>query len=258
MANISTIDGIAIASVENVDVYAKSAISNINGYAIPTPGANVDVEYTFNSQTTQETAGSDWSPSGDAGDWVNGADAVSTTFWGQPEDTNDTVKGWNCGQGGTTSSGTGPNGGVDTSDGSHNTSERYLYTEASSNQSLKCFVTRMPGSNFSAVMTSTGNDLDLKFWVHAFGTAGTLPDLFVYIDTNTSSNHGTATLLQTFLGNDLDNDYTGNSSVWKLKTVSLNSYRTVDAVHYIYFVAQGGSGFRSDLAIDSVIIDEDA
>ena len=258
MANISTIDGIAIGSVDNVDVYAKSAISNINGYAIPTSGADVDIEYTFDSQTAQEGAGSDWSPSGDAGDWVNGTGAVDGTFWEQPEDTNDVVKGWNCGTGGTASSGTGPSGGVVPSDGSHHLTNRYLYTEASSNQSLKCFVMRSPGSNYSVQMSNTGNDLDLKFWVHAFGTAGTLPDLFVYIDTNASSKHGTATLLQTFLGNDLDDDYSANSSVWVQKTVSLNSYRTVDAVHYIYFVAQGGSGFRSDLAVDNIIVDEDA
>ena len=38
---------------------------------------------------------------------------------------------------------------------------------------------RSPGSNYSVQMTSTGNDLDLKFWVHAYGTNGTLPDLFI-------------------------------------------------------------------------------
>ena len=58
------------------------------------------------------------------------------------------------------------------------------------------------------------------------------------------------------LGNDLDDDYSANSSVWVQKTISLNSYRSVNAVHYIYFVAQGGSGFRADLAVDSVIIEE--
>ena len=119
MADISTIDGIAIGSVDNVDVYAKSAISNINGYVVPSPGAEVDIDYTFDSQTAQETAGQDWVPSGDAEDWVNGTDAVNQTFWEQPEDTNDVVKGWNCGVGGTSSSGTGPNGGVVPSTGGH-------------------------------------------------------------------------------------------------------------------------------------------
>ena len=258
MASISKIDGISIGSVDKVDTYARAGISKINGYTVPSPGADVDIEYTFNSQTTQETAGQNWVPDGDAEDWVNGTSAVNQTFWAQPQDNNDVVKGWNCGEGGTVSSGTGPNGGVDTSDGSHNSGEKYLYTEASSNNSLKCFVTRMPGSNFSLQMSDTGNDLDLKFWVHAFGTNGTLPHLYVYIDTQDSSNHTEATLLETFLGTDLDDDYTGNSSVWVQKTISLNSYRTVNSQHFIYFVAQGGSGFRSDLAIDSTIIDEDA
>ena len=258
MAEISSIDNITVGSIANVDTYVKSGISNINGYTFPIASADIDVEYDFNSQTTQENAAGNWAPNGDAEFWVNGTDAVNQTFWAQPQDNNDVVKGWNCGFGGTGSGGTGPNGGVDTSDGSHNGSERYLYTEASSNASLKCFVTRMPGSNFSTEMAGTGNNLDLKFWVHAFGTNGTLPHLYVYIDTQDSSNHTEATLLETFLGTDLDNDYTGNSSVWVQKTISLNSYRTVDSLHFIYFVAQGGSGFRSDLAIDSVIIDEDA
>jgi hypothetical protein len=258
MAEIKFMDSIAVASIDKVDTYAKSSISNINSYTFPLASVDIGIEYTFNSQTTQETAGQNWVPSGDAENWVNGADAVDGTFWGQPEDTNDVVKGFNCGFGGTSSGGTGPNGGVKTSDGGHNTSERYLYTEASSNNSLKCAVARMPGSAFSTEMTSTINDLNLKFWVHAYGTAGTLPNLYVYIDTNASSNHGTATLLQTYLGTDLDDDYTGNSSVWVQKTISLNAYRIVvgNPVHFIYFVAQGGSGFRSDFAIDSVIIEE--
>ena len=256
MAEISSIDNIAESSIDKVDSYAKSGISNINGYTFPISSADIDVEYTFQDQSTQENAAQSWAPSNTHINWVNGTDAVDGTYWEQPEDTNDTVKGWNLAYGGTPSSGTGPNGGVNTSDGAHKTGHRYIYTEATSNNSLKCFVTRMPGSNFSTEMTDTGNDLNLKFWVHAYGTNGTLPNLYVYIDTNASSKHGTATLLQTYLGTDLDDDYSGNSSVWVQKTISLNSYRTTDALHYIYFVAQGGSGFRSDLAIDSVIIEE--
>ena len=256
MAEINAIDGIAESSIANVDSYVKTGISNINGYTFPLASEDIDVEYTFQDQTTQETAGSDWVPNNTHANWVNGAGAVNGTYWEQPQDTDDVVKGWNCGYGGTSSGGTGPNGGVDTSDGTHESAQRYIYTEATSNNSLKCFVTRMPGSNFSTEMTDTGNDLNLKFWVHAYGTAGTLPNLYVYIDTNATSKHGTATLLQTYLGTDLDDDYTTNSSVWVQKTISLNSYRTVDSLHFIYFVAQGGSGFRCDLAVDSVIIDE--
>jgi hypothetical protein len=105
----------------------------------------------------------------------------------------------------------------------------------------------MPGFNFSTEMINTSNNLNLKFWVHAFGS--NIGDLYVYIDTNASSNHSTATellALESFSG------YTANSSVWQQQTVSLNSYRATDAVHYIYFVTQNGTGFRGDLAIDNV------
>ena len=256
MAEINAIDGIAESSIANVDSYVKSGISNINGYTFPVSSIDIDVEYTFQDQTTQETAGQDWAPNNSCENWVNGADAVDGTYWEQPEDTNDVVKGWNCGYGGTGSGGTGPNGGVNTTNGSHISNQRYLFLETSSNNSLKCMVARMPGSNFSTEMTSTSNDLNLQFWVHAYSSSTQMANLYVYIDTNASSKHGTATLLQTYLGTDLDDDYTANSSVWVQKTISLNSYRTTDAIHFIYFVAQGGAGFRADLAIDSVMIRE--
>jgi hypothetical protein len=248
MADVSSIDGIAESSIEKVDLFAKASISNINGYTFPIASQDIDIEYDFNSQTTQENASSDWSPSGDAQHWVNGADAVDGTYWGLTS--NKIVKGWNCGFGGTGSSGTGPNGGVDTSDGSHNTSERYLYSEASGRHT-RCFVTRMPGSNFSTEMTDTSADLNLKFWVHAYGS--NMGDLFVYIDTNESSNNDTATSLASYTS---FSGYTANSSVWQQNTISLNSYRTVNATHFIYFITQNGTQFRSDLSIDSVIIEE--
>jgi hypothetical protein len=82
-------------------------------------------------------------------------------------------------------------------------------------------------------------------------------DLFVYIDTNSTSNHSTATeLLALDYNTDLDSDFSANGSSWVQKTVSLNSYRTTDATHYIYFVTQNGSGFTSDLAIDGIQIIE--
>ena len=94
MAEIKFMDSIAVASIDKVDTYAKSSISNINSYTFPLASVDIVIEYTFNSQTTQETAGQNWVPSGDAENWVNGADAVDGTFWGQPEDTNDVVKGF--------------------------------------------------------------------------------------------------------------------------------------------------------------------
>ena len=102
------------------------------------------------------------------------------------------------------------------------------------------------GTHYGSIFRS-GSDLNLKFWLHAFGS--NMGDLFIYIDTNTASNHSTATLIQSYTS---FSGYTANSSVWQQQTVSLNSYRAVDATHYFYFVMEGATGFRSDLAIDNV------
>ena len=249
-ATAERVNSIISGSIAKLDTVVGNTIAKFNGLVLvgATPPSLFSKQYQFEDQTTQEGATSDWSPSNTHSDWVNGTSAVDGTFWGRTS--NKTVKGWNCGQDGTGSSGTGPNGGVDPSDGSHDTSsdgDRYLFSESSSNRSLFAFVTRMPGFNFSTEMINTGNDLNLKFWVHAYGS--TMGDLYVYIDTNASSNHSTATellALESFSG------YTANSSVWQQQTVSLNSYRATDAVHYIYFVTQNGTSFRSDMAIDNI------
>ena len=110
----------------------------------------------------------------------------------------------------------------------------------------------MPGFNFNAEMGNPGRNLDLVFWVHAYGSQ--IGDLYVYIDTATTSNHSSATELaayESFTG------FTANSSVWQQQTVSLNAYRTItNTNHYIYFVTQNATGFRGDLAIDAIQIVE--
>ena len=241
-------------SVVRLDTIAGNVIKKFNGllFTGATPPGAFSKTYQFEDQTTQETAGLDWSPSNTHSDWVNGTSAVDGAKWNRNSD-NKTTKGWNCGQDGTGSSGTGPNGGVDPSDGSHDTSsdgDRYLFSECSG-QNTKAFITRMPGFNFSTEMLNTGADLNLKFWVHAYGS--NMGDLYVYIDTNATSNHATATELAAY---ESFSGYTANSSVWQQKTISLNSYRTTDAIHYIYFLTQNGTSFRSDMAIDGIQIIE--
>ncbi len=253
-----SVNTIISGSIQRFDTVAGNLISTFNGLTLVgvAPTINLIQEiaaYQFEDQTAQETTGN-WSPSLTHSDWVNGTGAVDGTFWGRTSDK--TVKGWNCGQDGTPSGNTGPNGGVNPSDGTHVTDssgENYLYSETTSNRHLYAFVTRMPGFNFSNEMTSTGNDLRLKFWVHAFGAA--MGDLYVYIDTNASSNHSTATELAAF---ESFSGFTANSSLWQQQTVDLNAYRGIDATHYIYFVTQNGTSFTSDLAIDGIQILEES
>ena len=233
-ADILKVLGIGTASLAN--------IAQPGNTVEPTP---YQLFYQFEGETPVTNTG-DWSP---GNGWVNGSSAVDGTYWGR--DSNKTVKGWNLDTGTTPSSGTGtgPNNGVDVSDGSHASSTKYMYTEVSSSRHTRCFVTRMPVFN-SSNMIDSGNDLDLKFWVHAYGSA--IGDLYVYIHTATTANHSSATELAAY---ESFSGYTSQSSVWQQKTISLNSYRN-GADYYIYFISQNATSFRGDLAVDAVQIIE--
>tara|TARA_B100001094_G_scaffold103732_1_gene99998 strand:+ start:4851 stop:6527 length:1677 start_codon:yes stop_codon:yes gene_type:complete len=212
--------------------------------------------YQFEGESTQEGYTSSWSPSNG---WVNGTSATDGTYWARTS--NKTVKGWNLGQDGTGSSGTGPTGGVNISNGGHYTTtnlDKYMYTEVTGGRHAYCFVARMPAFNSNNMIDAT-NDLNLKFWAHGYGT--NMGDLFVYIHTAATANHSNATELAQYLhtGDASTNrhwsGFTSNSSVWQEKTISLNSYRN-GADYYIYFVSQNGTSYRADLAVDAVQIIE--
>mgnify|MGYP001245450291 CR=1 FL=1 len=250
MAEISSIDGIAEGNIDKVDSLVKANISNINGYSFPELFNEL---FNFEDQTTNESGGSDWNPNNTHSGWETDTAVVTGGgSWGNPASNGNTITdGWNLGFGGTGSSGTGPNGGVHSDlDGSHDTSGRYMYVEGTGVKDDRVCVVRSPGINFSTSMLSTSNDLDLKFWLHQYSSvSGQGHDLFVYIDDASTSTESDATLLLTV---DDFSAYTGNSSNWVQYTVSLNSYRTVDASHFIYFVADGATSFRCDIAIDNV------
>jgi hypothetical protein len=231
-ADILKVNGIATASLANV--------AQPGNTVEPTP---YELFYQFENETAVTNTG-DWSPSNN---WVNGSSATDGTYWGRTS--NKTVKGWNLDTGTTPSNSTGPNDGVDVSDGSHASGTKYMYTEVTSSRHLYAFVTRMPVFN-SSNMLDSGNDLDLKFWVHAFGSQ--IGDLYVYIHTAATANHSSATELAAY---ESFSGYTATSSVWQQKTISLNSYRN-GADYYIYFVSQNATGFRGDLAVDAVQIIE--
>jgi len=232
-ADILKVNGIGTSSLAN--------IAQPGNTVEPTP---YELFYQFESETAVTNTG-DWSPSNN---WVNGSSATDGTYWGRTS--NKTVKGWNLDTGTTPSGSTGPNNGVDVSDGSHASATKYMYTEVTSSRHVYAFVTRMPVFNSSNMLDSSGNDLDLKFWVHAFGSQ--IGDLYVYIHTATTANHSSATELAAY---ESFSGYTATSSVWQQKTISLNSYRN-GADYYIYFVSQNATGFRGDLAVDAVQIIE--
>ena len=125
-----------------------------------------------------------------------------------------------------------------------------MYVEGTGVKDDRVCVVRTPGFNFSTSMVDTSNDLDLKFWLHQYSSvSGQGHNLYIYIDDASTSTHADATLLHSITD---FSEYNGHSAAWSQKTVSLNSYRAVDATHYIYFVADGATSFRCDIAIDNV------
>ena len=176
--------------------------------------------------------------------WVNGTSVVNGSYW---ESSGKTVKGWNLSNqtdsNSTISSGTGPGG------GGHGGSIGFMYTEVTSSRHLYVFVCRTPAFNFSTLMTDTSNDLKLKFRVHAYGSQ--MGDLFINISTSTTTTHSTSTNLASYTS---FSGFTGYTSAWQLKEIDLNSYRTVNSDHYIYFASYNATGYLGDLAIDNVQI----
>ncbi len=249
--------GTSIVRVDNVpgNTIAKWGAINFTGVAPPAVPGYESLLYSFENQS-RNTGTGDWTvsaPMSDAPAWANGASVVDGTYWGLTS--NKTVKGWNLDSDSTPSGGTGPTGGATLPDGVISTSagsDQYMYTEATSGRNAYCFVCRTGAYNFSTLMNNTSNNLDLEFFVHGYSATSQMGDLFIYVDTATTSNNASATLIDSITSF----SQTSNSSNYTKITVSLDAYRTVNSDHYIYFVSQNGTGFRSDLAVDLVQIKE--
>ena len=126
-----------------------------------------------------------------------------------------------------------------------------MYTEVSSRHTY-VFVCRTPAFNFSTLMANTSNDLKLKFKVHAYGSH--MGDLFINISTNSKTTHSASTNLASYTS---FSNFQGHATAWQEKEISLNSYRTVNSNHYIYFASYNATSFRGDLSVDYVQICEE-
>ena len=226
--------------------------------------------YNFESETTSEGTTTQWSPTTDYNTWANGSNAVDGTFWGLTS--NKTVAGWDLGTDTTPSSQTGDRMGEQLNLVGHLVlmlrPTTFYIRKPQVIRIRKCFVVRTPGFYFGDLVSYIGNNFRLEFFVHAYGTQQ--HDLFVYLSTATTSNHTEATLIETFTHSHSGSNNGGtsrltkssdsstydfvtySSSVWSKVQVDLNSYKDTDETYYIYFVAQNGTGFRADLAIDEI------
>jgi len=230
-------------------------------------GYNPDINsFTFSwmNNAVSSTSGDGWSPSDTMVNWKNGSDCVNGTYWDPNERT---VVDWNCGYPGySPSSQTGARGGVDLSNSLiPNNGLKYAFTEASNitglpNVASRVWIMRSPGFNLSTLMSNTSNDATLKFYVHGYSSNSTQSELSIFISDDTTATVSSATKLFD-IGNsnqspDLVYNQTTFSSPYQLVEISLNNYRTINSDHYIYFVAQGATSYRSDIAVDQMTIAE--
>ena len=255
MANINKINGVAHANISKINTHALSSGDKVIGAEKSTAATSL-VLYNFNDQTTNEVGSQDWNPSGTHSGWETDTACVTGGgSWGNPAGNSNTITdGWNLGYGGTGSTGTGPLGGVhDNLDGSYNSSTRYMYVEGTGVKDDRVCVVRTPGINYSTTMSNTALNLNLKYWLHQYSSNNSGHNLYIYIDDSSTSTISSATLLSTITD---FSAFSANSSDWVQQTVSLNSYRTTDSTFYIYFVADGATSFRCDIAIDNVEFSE--
>ena len=237
------VDGVAPGDIFSITNVLRTSVlhRSFPGNYLPP----INLIYKFEGETTNTSPTGNWSPQNG---WVNGFLALNGVYWGRTS--NKPTKGWNCDNLTTPSSSTGPNDGVaDGNTGYFKYNTKYLYTEVSSSRYAYCFVARTP---VIPQMNDTSNNLTLKFWVHAYGSQ--IGDLYVYIDDATTSNHQNATELAAY---ESWSNFSSQYSPYQQKTISLNNYRDNSTDYYIYFVSQNATGFRGDLAIDSVQIIED-
>lgn len=246
--------------------FVHSFVTDWNIYSINNPiSYDSDLQdYFFPSQNTN--LANAWSPSGAAANWVNGASNVDE-IWDIDNYPDYTPTGWSCDVGESPSGNTGPSGGVDVNGNpsfSPLTSQKYLYVECSGVFNIDhVMVTRTPGVNYSvAMLDNISNNLNLKFYVHGFSTTyAEMGDLEIYISPDFPTTKQNSTLLYTITppggGGDVEFNQTSNSSQYQEILISLNAYKEVNDVFYIYFVSNRTSGYRGDMAIDGIQIIEE-
>ena len=94
----------------------------------------------------------------------------------------------------------------------------------------------------------------MRFGYQAYGSNIT-PDIYnIYVDTATTTNVASATLVATLAAS--GNTMADGTKPYIIVDIDLNAYRTVNATHYFWINLPVGTSFRCDTAIDSVYFEE--
>jgi len=253
---ISKYQNIAWTSITSVDNIAVANIASIDNIAAPAGGPLYrSTIYDFNTQTGQTNPASDWIPSAAyaTDGWLNGQNCINGTQWTSGV----SAKGMNSDTQATPSGTTGPNGGMTSvTNGaiSTSTAQRYLYKECTSGYNAYDHVMRTPGYNFSTLMVNTANNLRMVFWYHAYGSNITPTIYRLWVDTLTTSNSAAATQIATLASS--GNTMASGNDPYIKQEINLNAYRTINSTYYFYLQIPPMTGFRGDVAIDTVYFEE--
>tara|TARA_R110000851_G_scaffold21632_2_gene64830 strand:+ start:512 stop:1117 length:606 start_codon:yes stop_codon:yes gene_type:complete len=171
---------------------------------------------------------------------VTGGTATQGSYRNTSSGTSSTTRCFQCDYSNTPSSGTGGNGGVVDSSfatsGSMNSSSsyRFMYTEASSNPSTSF------GFYIASNSVPSGKTVTIEFWYHMYGS--NMGSLRCY-------GHQSSTYKATIFNVSGQQQASQGSSFLKASgTYTTNSSTT----NYVSFYGTTGSGYRSDMIVDSV------
>jgi hypothetical protein len=272
MPDISHINGVAIANISKLLGRTLATNDNISGVTKPSAGtATTYLDENFDSLSEgYGVAPTNWDNS-------TGMVVFGTTT---------ATRSWDIEAGTTPSSATGPTADHDTSQGisgdGREGSGKYAYTEATS-QFNKRFLFRTPGIDFSNSLAN--NTLKLYFWFHMYGSnmgklgvaASVRPnsadDAYEPVSGVGFDDDDNGGLTLTFWDDNSDDGSSTSSGVrisgqqqtaghgststnahWRLAVADLNALAGNASTIYFYFYGKTGSQFRSDMAIDDVLI----
>jgi hypothetical protein len=267
-------NGISYSAISSLVGKSKALIASANAraFTVPaTPTTYLSVDFSDQTYTNTTTFPTGWSKG-----------SSSHILWGS-QTYNVGANGWKFDYNATGSSNTGPNGGlsggVDATTGTQNSTNRYMYYEASSTGGGAGGVGNVvitPQLNFTNALSN--NTLKLTFWYHIYGVTNQNQDFGIAATTSATNSSSSVEVISgagftsatggglsitywtnddgstTSSGNRISgSQQTSNSALWRKAEVDLNSLAGESSV-YIHFMLADVTYFQSDFALDGIKI----
>jgi hypothetical protein len=277
--NINTINGVLFENISKFNNTNILDLNSINGTDIVyteqgTLTTYLSVDFSDQTYTDETTLPTGWREM-----------TTNDTVWDSQSQTTTLAGDWQFDYNATTSSNTGPNGGlaggVSATTGTQSSINRYLYIETSATHTgppYSMSVITLPILDFSNSLSN--NTLKLTFWFHMFGTNNNNTQYFgvaattsqtdasstneVVTGSGFSSENGGGLDITYWTADDGSTTTTSNrisgqqqtsaSALWRKAEVDLNSLAGESTV-YLHFMISNVRYFTCDFAVDGVLIE---